>query len=80
MAKWMQRWLGNALMGLAYALSGLPGSTRRTRVGRWRLALWALSVALITGVAGGVSVAEAESVGEPEIVSCYCTALPPRHW
>ncbi len=56
---------------LAYLLAtgalmlGLAGDGGRgSRRSRWRLALWAISVALIAGAAGGVRMATAETVSQ----------------
>ena len=56
-----RRVLSFLLMKAALALGFFFGTTRERFIGRWRLALWALAVALITGTAGGVRLAAASS-------------------
>jgi len=53
--------MAGLLAAIARSLT-VVGGGRRSRVSRWRLALWALSIALIAGAAGGVRVAEADVV------------------
>lgn len=61
----LRRTLAGLFAGLAVTL-GVWSEGRGSRVSRWRVALWALSVALIAGMAGGVRLAEAETVSPPD--------------